>query len=363
MDKYNKSIRLSIRSLFFIFSFVYILFFQKVLIETYLEVYASSATGFSRTLFIAILMSTILTFFSFLVEKMFKFSEGLYACNYLPSALILGICTSFSRINGKQFSIGTWILIAVVIILFMIICKVISVRKYGRRVELCSLYANNFLIMIFAISCTFLIGNTDETLHRRLSMEKYYEQGRYDKVLAVGKNAEEISNEISVLRAKSLSHLDERDAIPGSQLGNHLFEYIQCGANIVADTLLSMNTHDNGMEYANRKLAAFLLKKNLNDFSDGLQDDLINVLKISSWHPENIPVYYLQALLLAEYKGYVIPQEMDSLYIQQCKEQRALFAKYIKDKETVYSESKQFLENYMFKKYFGTYWWFYDFSE
>jgi hypothetical protein len=217
--------------------------------------------------------------------------------------------------------------------------------------------------MVYAVFCTLLIGNTDETLHRTLSMEKYYEHGRYEKVLEVGKNADEINTDISVLRAKSLSKLNIGEAIPGSQLGDHLFEYKQSGPNIVADTLLSMGAHDNNLEKANRKLAALLLRKNLNEFSDGLQDDLINVLKISSWHPDNMPLYYLQALILAEYNGYSIPQEMDKLYPQQCKEQRALFAEYIKDKETVYSQSKQYRSNYMYKKYSRTYWWFYDFSE
>lgn len=363
MNKYSKTLRYSVRSMFFIFSFIYILFFQKVLIETYLEVYSSSANGLSRTLFLAILLSTVLTLISIPVDKIFKFSDGLFACSFLPSAILLGICTSFSNMNGKQFSVGIWILIAVVTILFMIVCKVLSVRKFSRGVDINSLYANNFLIMVYAVFCTLIIGNTEETLHRTLSMEKYYEHGRYEKVLEVGKNAEEINTDISVLRAKSLSKLNVGEAIPGSQLGDHLFEYKQSGPNIVADTLQSMGAHDNSLEKANRKLAALLLRKNLNEFSDGLQDDLINVLKISSWHPDNMPLYYLQALILAEYKGYAIPQEMDELYPQQSKEVRDLFAEYIKDKETVYSQSKQYRSNYMYKKYSRTYWWFYDFSE
>lgn len=363
MDKYRKTFRHIVRSLFFIFSFVYILFFQKVLIETYLEVYASPATGFSRTLFLAILLSTALTFLSIPVEKIFKFSDSLYACNYLPSTLILGICTSFSKMGGNSFSIGLWILIAVLTILIMIICKVISVRRYRRGTDILSLYANNFLILIIALSFTLFIGNTNETVHRTLSMEKYYEQGRYKKALAVGKKAEEINTRISVLRAKSLSQLSIGNTIPGSQLGEHLFEYKQCDADIVADSLLSISYGDNSMESANRKLTAFLLRKNLADFSDALQDDLINDLKISSWYPDNIPVYYLQALLMAEYNGVAIPQEVDQLYSKQCKEQRTLFEEYIKDKETVSLKSKQYRRNYMYKRYFATYWWFYDFSE
>lgn len=363
MDKYRKTFRHIVRSLFFIFSFVYILFFQKVLIETYLEVYASPATGFSRTLFLAILLSTALTFLSIPVEKIFKFSDSLYACNYLPSTLILGICTSFSKMGGNSFSIGLWILIAVLTILIMIICKVISVRRYRRGTDILSLYANNFLILIIALSFTLFIGNTNETVHRTLSMEKYYEQGRYKKALAVGKKAEEINTRISVLRAKSLSQLSIGNTIPGSQLGEHLFEYKQCDADIVADSLLSISYGDNSMESANRKLTAFLLRKNLANFSDALQDDLINDLKISSWYPDNIPVYYLQALLMAEYNGVAIPQEVDQLYSKQCKEQRTLFEEYIKDKETVSSKSKQYRRNYMYKRYFATYWWFYDFSE
>src|SRR5574344_1149737 len=252
MDKYGKTIRNTVRCLFFIFSFVYILFFQKVLIENYLEVYASSATGFSRTLFLAILLSIALTFISVPIEKIFKFSDGLYACSYLPSALILGVCTNFSSMNGNRFSVGIWILIASATILFMIICKVISVRRYSRSIDIQSLYANNLLILVIAMFCTLFIGNTNETLHRTLSMEKYYEQGRYDKVLAVGRNAEEINTEISVLRAKSLYQLSIGDVIPGSQLGERLFEFKQCDANVVADTLLSMVVRDNINGDANR---------------------------------------------------------------------------------------------------------------
>ena len=158
-------------------------------------------------------------------RNILRFKKGLYACNYLLSAVFLGAITGYDGDSFFGQSSTVWIVTAVLAVVMVFICKMVASVPRSDYNDRPRTLTGNLLIMCLLFCMVGFLGNTDENLHRRLTMERLFSEGEYGKLLELGRNEEESDRYIDYLRAKAMLEVPFESNPAGSGIGELLFSY------------------------------------------------------------------------------------------------------------------------------------------
>lgn len=337
----DKSVRWVCGVLFAAFAFCWLFFFQRELLQAENRVLFSADNGLRIWMFNHhFLVSVALTAISMLLaipgRIVLRFKKGLYGCNYLFSAAFLGVITGYDGDSLFGQSYTEWIVTGIFMLVLFLICKIVASVPKSEYNDRPRTLAGNLLLMSLLFCLAGYLGNTDENLHRRLRMEQFYNDGRYEDLLGYGRYEEESDPGIDLLRAKAMLNIEANPA--GSGIGDMLFKYSISNPKKLANSLVK----ENGTQ---AYLSAYLLTRDIESFRDSIHlEDY-----------KELPVYYMQALVIAN----------DSLaavrFPQQFKDEKNLYDSFCDAVESVEQESRQFQANSTFITYHQTYYWFYSF--
>lgn len=349
----DKGIRILCAVLFLAFAFCWFRFFQGDLTVAALAFVSHGTLSFPRLP--AALILTVLSYLPVLLsEKVFKFRAGQYAANYVPSALILGALSGFDGSRLFPQSAAQWIAAAVICLVILLVCKVLSMIRRSPMDSPSRRFAGTLVIMLILMITAVQLGNTDENLHRRLMIERLVTDGKYDKALSVGRFEEESDVSIAWLRAQAMLQTETESGVDGSAIGEMLFAYPVPDAK---DLALRLKKSENG----NAQLAAYLLERDIDAFVGAIGSDSAS-LNLSSWQNDALPMYYMQAVVIASSIGYDISDAAQLLYPDQFRQEKSAYEAFCRQLDPLKSETRQYAANSLFIDYHETYYWFYEFS-
>lgn len=326
--------------LFWVFAFCWLFFFQGDLIGAAISGLFPADSVFAAWVshhhLVPCLVLTLIALLMALPGRiLLRFRKGLYACNYLFSALFLAVITGYDGDSLLGQTYTEWIVAGLFMLILFLVCKVVaSVPKSGYNDRSRTL-AGNLLIMSLLFCLTGFLGNTDENLHRRLVMERLYSAGKYDKLLELGRYEEESDKTIDLLRAQAMLGIPFTGNPSGSMIGERLFDY-----SISDPVSLSSELADMGDTQA--YLASCLLNGDFSSFRDSIRLQDYSVL----------PKYYMQALVLASDSAAM------RLFPAQYKDEQSLLESFTERLESVSDQPLQYKANSTFVDYHSTYYWF-----
>ena len=329
--------------LFSAFAFCWLFFFQRDLLNAEINcAFAGNDSLCERLSDSLLIVSLLLTIVSLLLvipgRIILRFKKGLYACNYLFSAAFLGLITGYDGDNLLGQGSTKWIVTIVFVVVLFLICKIVASVPRSEYNDRPRTLAGNLLLLSLLFCMVGYLGNTDENLHRRLRMERLYEEGEYASLLDVGRYEEESDQAIDLLRAKAMLNLPSDPNPAGSGIGEHLFSYSISDPVALSQSLKEL---DNDQAY----LASCLLDGNIQSFSDSIN--------IGSY--QIIPAFYMQALVLAN------DSDSRGKFPQQYAQERSIYDSFCEALEPIETEPKQFQANSTFIDFHETYFWFYSF--
>ena len=346
----DKCIRWICGALFAAFAFCWLCFFQGnylyALVQGLFHHKDWAVSGWLHV--VAPIVLTVLTILIEMpVARLFRFKDGLYACNYLPSAFLLGVVTCFDglycthELSVPSFSV--WIVSVTFSVALFFICRIVSaVPKSGYNVRP-RILAGNLLIMSLLFCLTAYLGNTDENLHRSLMINRYVSRGQYEKALCVGMFEEEADCAVVNARLEAMLRLDASD--PGSGIGEYLFNYPIYREDLALDYLhvcLGSTEYDSH----SIQIAMAMISRNLQK-ADALITPYI--------YKGQVPKYYMQLLALTG------NSQAQSSFPQEYAAQKQILDSFTAQLESLSGKPEKYRANSTYIEYHNTYYWYYTF--
>lgn len=368
--RFDKSIRIFSAILFLSFSILYIYVFQGELLAL-MQDHLSNGVTQSNTLITAIIISFTLLLLQWLVNRYSKLHGRWEALSYVPSCLLLALVTDVND-GTLLYSSSKWIwcVLGCVILYFGIVWLNRMTSGGSYKFGFFGLLWPNLLVFTALFSLTAHISNHAPSPHMELAAWNYLHDGKYDKVLDVGKRSDDYNAELVALRNLAM--------LKTGQLGEKLFHYPQpYGADGLAYNKYNKQSIAYGAQEFYRHLGATPYGgESGRDFASRLY------MKNDSAHYRE---FYLAALLLDRdleafvsesadmCRGGVLPmhyQEALILYNDQHPESpvafvadstvTARFAAY-RALQSEHTHNAIVAENLCRRKYGNTYWCYYDY--
>lgn len=342
------------RILFTIFAFAYIYFFQGELLGAAHEFLSQGRTAGYNCLITSIVFTSLALLLELGVEKYLNFGGFVYACNYIPSAFLLGFVTRFdgTSLLGDSIAPVIWSLILSISVMFL--CKVIQTGiMTERRDNMIPVASNLFIISCIMVSVPAL-GNTDENWHRALKIEHEINTGHPEKALMIGVDESESDRNIDMLRVKAMLMLDPDTLAVGDILANRLFHYSVSDRISLAKELRRIEQSDSVNQSNRLTLVSHLLNKNLDSF--------VTEIDVYSWQESIMPDYFIQAMVMADSLGMAMP---DMSYVRaQAGYEEAVneYSRFAQALRQVEEEPVKIRANSLFLDFHETYYWFYRFA-
>ena len=346
----DKCIRWICGILFSAFAFCWLFFFQGNYINALLRglFHHSLCDDVSWPRIAApILLTVIVILVERPVARLFRFKNETYACNYLPSAFLLGALTCFDGLYCvHELSVppvSVWIASVVFSVVLFMVCRIVtSVPKSGYNARP-RILSGNLLIMSLLFCLTGYLGNTDENLHRFLMIKRYTSEGQYEKALHVGQFEEEASYTVVNARIEAMLRLDT--ANPGSGTGEYLFNYPIYSEDAALDYLLFCST---AAEYdsISVKIAMAMINRDL-----AKAESLI----IPYLYKGKVPVFYMQLLVMTgnSEAATILPDEFAA--------QKKILDSFRESLDKLKDKPDRFQANSTYIEYHRTYYWYYHF--
>ena len=338
----DKCVRWICGILFSAFAFCWLFFFQRELLQAENSVLFSADNGlriwmFNHHLLVSLFLTVVSLLLAIPGRLMLRFKKGLYACNYMLSAIFLGVITGYDGESVFGQDLTVWIVSGAFLFVLFLICKIVSSVPKSEYNDRPRTLAGTLLILSLLFCFVGYLGNTQENLHRRLRMEQMFEDGRYEQLLEYGRYEEESDPGIDLLRAKAMLALQ---ATPqSSAIGEMLFRYSISDPKNLSRSLKSINSEQ-------AFLSSCLLEGNLQAFAD-----TINLNAYST-----MPKYYMQALV-------ILNDSIASVkFPNQFADEMTSYNSFREALESLKSEPKQFQTNSTFITYHESYFWFYTFK-
>ena len=338
----DKCVRWICGILFSAFAFCWLFFFQRELLQAENSVLFSADNGlrmwmFNHHLLVSLFLTVVALLLAIPGRLMLRFKKGLYACNYMLSAIFLGVITGYDGESVFGQDLTVWIVSGAFLFVLFLICKIVASVPKSEYNDRPRTLAGTLLILSLLFCFVGYLGNTQENLHRRLRMEQMFEDGRYEQLLEYGRYEEESDPGIDLLRAKAMLALQ---ATPqSSAIGDMLFRYSISDPKTLSRSLKSINSDQ-------AFLSSCLLEGNLQAFAD-----TINLNAYST-----MPKYYMQALV-------ILNDSIASVkFPNQFADEMTSYNSFREALESLKSEPKQFQANSTFITYHESYFWFYTFK-
>lgn len=348
-------------AVFFVFSFLYLFLYQTDIERMAHPEFTGDVIIVFHPLLLSLIFASVVTGLRALWVRILGFHGMWDGLNYLPSALLLGANTAFNSEHIMGHSWGAWIALIAVSVAVLIGMRLFSSVYRRNREDRIKGWTVNMAVLTVVLLLPCLVSNSNEVTHRELAAARYLEKGRYERVLAIGSGAEEVSSLLTLSRTRAMAMADAGSSPEGSQLGEMMFLYPLPYPRMVSNALQDTAYHSARRE--NALLTAMLLNKDLAGFVSSLEAPSdTSLISAVSWQDGSFPLFYLQAVLLNDSIAGQQTGFLDEAYPQQTTEQRALFGAYNKEKAALEGQPLQYRSNSLRKRYGKTYWWFYDFQ-
>lgn len=367
-------IRVACATLFFLFSFVYLYYYQADVLTVAQHVLSGGKTQYSR--FVGALLITLVLFLLQLgISSVAMMTTYTHALTYFPSMLALAFLTSVGTSVDQGVSFGSWVwVLPLLLLIFAVVCWLVKSfgfyepSKVGRGFFTPPMWVN-LMVMFLMMLIVGGVGNADTPFHYRLKVERYLAQGKYGTALQVGRRSLVCDSSLMMLRAYAMSRK--------GKLGDALFQYPICGG---ADALLPDGNHVKTLLYdkqniyahlgklvvtkntpfrkymatikkhdldkrpaAEYLLCAYLLDRKLDDF-------VANVVKYYDLS-ETLPRHYREALTLYNYLHAQHPVKFDDEVMDTD------YQDYLKLEKQISDKTKRV--NKLRDVYGNTYWYYY----
>ena len=363
-------------ALFAVFSFLFVAVYQAPLLEAFYNEVATGKLQYNPYL-VGAVVSLALTLLALWLNRFAKFRREWTAVAYLPSALVLAFITDVDRtlyVGGRSYF--GWIMIFILGLLVYFALSSLFGKILFEKIKDVSMTMNrvvwrNLLLFVLLICLVGTLSNGEENFKRETRLMSYYNSGEFAKALNVGKNSDDASRELTVMRAYILA--------ANGLLGEHFFEYPQLyategllpsmlrtsplvpdsvyallGATPMCDekpeTFLSRMAHSDSATTAARDyyLTSLLLEKRIFKFKEEI-NDLYGFESVDSF-----PKHYREALLL--YADIADSTETVTFKIDDEAMSARLDA--LRSEESKHSDV--FVRGNYVRRHFGdTYWWYF----
>ena len=360
--------------LFSAFSFVWLFFFQRYVLEAVHFTLSEGRTHFAP-LATSLVLTALLVLLRCAANAVLKLRGDLRSLSYFPSFMVLCAFTSVGRgiyVHGYHTP-WLWLLPVLILVFMGVVCGLRLLFRPCRQAEgrsvMKSVNANLAILLLLCLT-TVCVSNTDRAFHHELEVEHHLRYRDYGRALQVGERSTEAGRTLTALRALALSH--------SGQMGESLFNYPQYegaeGLFFDDDSLRTLRyTNDSvywhigvrpyrgeshlhllrdacykgtgkhtSLDYY---MAALLLDKRLDDFVTALGD---------FYTPgDSLPRHYREALLLCRdrHPGYTFGEASDTLMA-------ARYAEYCGRKAGIADPVER--DNRMRRDFGNTYWWYFD---
>ena len=359
-------------TLFALFSFTFIAFYQAPLLEMLYDHVATGKLEYNNMI-VAAVITLFLTLLSLWLNSFARFQREWTAMAYLPSSLILAFITDINRsVFTGEASLMGWVCIFIIGIVIYVFLSFVLHRMLFEKIKNLAMSTNktlwrNFILMVLLFSFIGTVSSSEENIKREALVASLYKKGDVTEALKVGYNSCDASPQLVALRA----YIMAKDGI----LGDRLFEYPQpYGAKallpgkqqdspLVPDSVFALigatpgdgdavtflkntafadSANSAAKEYY---LSALLLDKRLLDFKESLYE-LYNTVDI-----DTLPKHYREALVL-----YSV---IDSTYLFHPSD-NSIIAEFDSLKNIEQNNDDFVVRGNMVRKSFGrTYWWYY----
>lgn len=221
--------------LFITFVFSYVYSFQDGLLGMIQHAWSGGKTHYDRMIG-ALVISCVAAFVAGVTCVFVTLPQRLYALNYFPALVLLGLLTAVTVSGQVVATSSTWLIAAPL----MFIAWIVTVKAAkGFQPFLVPLRSTSILsqpwwtnasILIMEMVLVFTMSNNDRTLHTRLDVERLCKVRQWDDALSVGFPQYDNDSSLTMLRAMALANKGE--------LGESLFTYELTGQS---DALLPKN--------------------------------------------------------------------------------------------------------------------------
>lgn len=286
---------------FWVFSFVYLFFYQAEVLAAGQHVLSGGRTYYYRFIG-AFLITLTLYLLQLAVVRLVPIYKRGHALTYFPSLLILTIITDFSPSSDKVHTLGGWwIAIPILAIIYGFVLWVLrQIEPFEPETASRGLMSRttwvNLLTMCVLFMAVGIFSNGDEAFHYRMKMEQLINKDKYDEALKIGRRSSATDPSLTMLRAYALS--------ASGLLGERFFHYPVAEGleELVADSISmqSILIPDSVIKEkagaprakADYRLMNLLLQKDLNTFTS----------LVTRVYPDSLmPKHYAEALVFHHY--------------------------------------------------------------
>ncbi len=338
---------------FWVFSFVYLFFYQAEVLSAGQHVLSGGRTYYHR-----LIGAFLITLALYLLQRAVAYFVPLYkrghALTYFPSLLILTLITDFSPDTGKDSSMsGWWIAIPVLAILYFAVQWVLrQIEPYEPEDASPGLLSRttwvNLLSMCIMFVAVGIFSNGDESFHYRMRMEQLITERKYTEALQVGRRSMATDPPLTMLRAYALSQQ--------GLLGDRFFHYpVAEGTELLAADSASMQVilipdsvvragAETPRSRVDNRLMNLLLHKDLGTFA----------AVVSKVYPDSLmPKHYEEALV---YYHYYSGQPMKEMQDHVTETDFMDFRKMEKEQQG------KGVRNQLRRTFGNTYWYYYKYG-
>lgn len=369
--RYDKSMQWLCAAVFALFSFIYIYVFQGELLAL-MQDYLSRGVTISNAFLAAFFITALLMLLQWGINRLSKLHGRWEALSYIPSCMLLALITAVND-GTMLYSATQWLWgVPLCILLYVGVVWLNRMMSGVRKMDFFGLLWPNMLALSFLFVLTAQISNHAPAPHMELAAWSYMHDGKYDKVLEVGRRSDDSNAKLTALRNLAMAKT--------GQLGDRLFFYPQrYGADGLLFTRFSKQTStygakeyyrhlggnipyggETGRAYAHRMamkndssvyrdlyLAALLLDKDLDTFVK----ETAPLVQTDTPHP----IHYQEAWMLY---NNLNPDKQISFAADSTMASR--FDAYLA-LQVEYRDSPIARKNLSMRRYGNTYWCYYDY--
>ena len=369
--RYDNSMQWLCAAVFALFSFIYIYVFQGELLAL-MQDYLSRGVTISNAFLAAFFITALLMLLQWGINRLSKLHGRWEALSYIPSCMLLALITAVND-GTMLYSATQWLWgVPLCILLYVGVVWLNRMMSGVRKMDFFGLLWPNMLALSFLFVLTAQISNHAPAPHMELAAWSYMHDGKYDKVLEVGRRSDDSNAKLTALRNLAMAKT--------GQLGDRLFFYPQrYGADGLLFTRFSKQTStygateyyrhlggnipyggETGRAYAHRMvmkndssvyrdlyLAALLLDKDLDTFVK----ETAPLVQTDTPHP----IHYQEAWMLY---NNLNPDKQISFAADSTMASR--FDAYL-TLQVEYRDSPIARKNLSMRRYGNTYWCYYDY--
>lgn len=367
------AVKVTCMAMFLLFSFSYIHLYQADLLSLIQNVLSKGQTTYNPMVGTPLII-VVLIVVQVAVYFLIHLTKHYHALTYFPSMLLMGVVTSVD--NEAVFRVGlwTWLLPLLLVAWTLAAIELKNLEAFERKEErkgiVTSSLVSNVVIMVLMCIMTAMIGNGNDVLHYRAKVEKCLANDDTMGALKVGAKSFATDANLTMLRCYALAK--------EGKMGEWLFRYPVEGTSeqmlplggtrsIVwtSDSIYrmlgaipkgEMKTGDYLRLLARKGKATeavrdyMLCGKLMDKDIDGFAKTLPQYYAIN----DSLPMHYKEALILYNhlrttpvvvYSNTVVDTDYEDL--QRMESECA-------------TEQERRLK--AFDNYYGTYWWYYEYS-